>query len=983
VQRQTTNEGFFLSDIYPVNRYLTCGLILFIAVLAAPFAAAEPRLPTSDDVTFFREKVYPVLSSHCLKCHGGEKIKGGLDLTRRASLLKGGDSGPSLQVNNQTDPEKSHLLEMVSYRDADHEMPPAGKLSDAELATLREWVVRGAPYDPALEKPDATSSSSPKESPAHEWWAYLPLSHPAPPEGIAPHPVDRFINARLNEAGLHPASIANKTQLIRRATYDLIGLPPTPAEVDAFVADQAPDAWPRLIERLLASPHYGEKWARHWMDVIRYAETEGFEYDGNKDNIWRFRDYLIDAFNDDIPYERFVTEQIAGDEIIPPTRQSLTATGFFRVMQCDISPPDAMLAKYDVLADIVQVTGEAFLGMSLGCARCHDHKKDPLTQRDYYSFMSFFHGIRDYAISRNKPVVWADASDRDRLEKERTAKIAALDAKHARLSEVLTHATSDMEPIKDQPALIEPTAGKENAWSFVTSEPPSNWQAENFDPVDWKTEGTPDVAPGKPVWLRALFGVAEVPKVLHLDLAYAGDTEIFINGAVAFDGNSLPTGRRIIDLPPKAINQLHTGTNLVCIKTLRTTNDPPFPALRKGLSPHLRREGHLKKLGADALRIVNKEAGGDLLNLLKTNRTAWLDEAQREVGTPLSAVTEIAVPAQLHIHRRGNPAAKGDPVHPAYPAVLETATGQPSSAKVQRPDGQSSSGRRTTLAKWMTDPKNPLLWRVAVNRIWQHHFGRGIVASSTDFGRLGDQPSHPELLDWLARTFIKQGGSHKAMHRLIMTSHAYQRTATAPPEHGSKDPENVLLGRFPMRRLTAEEIRDSVLSVAGNLQTEIHGPPVHPPLPEEVLQTQSVPGRGWPKQTTTETSRRTIYVHVKRSLSLPLLAEHDQAPTDTPCAMRFVSTVPTQALGLLNSAFMDEHAALLAARLSKEAGQDTESAIRHGLKLALQREPHASEVLSLRKAHTAFIKEAGLSADDALRRIALILLNLNEFIYIE
>jgi hypothetical protein len=283
----------------------------------------------------------------------------------------------------------------------------------------------------------------------------------------------------------------------------------------------------------------------------------------------------------------------------------------------------------------------------------------------------------------------------------------------------------------------------------------------------------------------------------------------------------------------------------------------------------------------------------------------------------------------------------------------------------------------------MTDPKNPLLWRVAVNRIWQHHFGRGIVASSTDFGRLGDQPSHPELLDWLARTFIKQGGSHKAMHRLIMTSHAYQRTATAPPEHGSKDPENVLLGRFPMRRLTAEEIRDSVLSVAGNLQTEIHGPPVHPPLPEEVLQTQSVPGRGWPKQTTTETSRRTIYVHVKRSLSLPLLAEHDQAPTDTPCAMRFVSTVPTQALGLLNSAFMDEHAALLAARLSKEAGQDTESAIRHGLKLALQREPHASEVLSLRKAHTAFIKEAGLSADDALRRIALILLNLNEFIYIE
>ncbi len=942
-----------------------------------------PSISSADDARFFREEIHPILSSHCFKCHGGEKTKGGLDLTRRSSLVAGGDSGPSLDPSNPSDTSKSHLLEMVSYRDADHEMPPSGKLADSQLATLREWIRRGAPYDPSLEKTGPASSPQTTQLAPSDWWAYRAVAAIQPPAGNASNPIDRFLDARLSNAHLTSSPRASKEQLIRRASYDLLGLPPAPEEVDAFVADTADDAWPRLIERLLASPHYGEKWARHWMDVIRYAETEGFEYDGAKENIWRYRDYLIDAFNADIPYDRFVTEQIAGDEIPQPTRQSLTATGFLRVMQCDISPADAMLAKYDVLADIVQVTGEAFLGMSLGCARCHDHKKDPITQKDYYSFMSFFHGVKDYAITRNRPVIWADETDRARLEQLRASKLSALDATHDRLSNLLHRATSDLDPIKEQPALVEPESGKENAWSYSTSEPAPNWRAENFDPVEWKTSGSPDVARGNPIWLRALFGVSDVPKVIHLDLEYAGETEIFINGSPAFEGRSLPEGRRIIDLPPKAISLLHTGTNLICIKTLRAAGATAFPALRKGLSPHLRREGHLKKLGNDLLKPLNKEAGGDLLNLLKSNRTAWLEEAQREVGIPLNAVSEIPVPAQLHIHRRGNPAAKGDAVQPAFPTILQSLNDLPKTPSIQRIETRISSGRRLALATWMTDPKHPLIRRVAVNRIWQHHFGRGIVPSSTDFGRLGDQPSHPELLDWLANEFLRNGGSHKSLHRIIMTSDAYLRSSNATADQIAKDPENLLLSRFPMRRLTAEELRDSVLSVSGTLLQEMHGPPVHPPLPQEVLNTQSVPGRGWPKQSATETSRRTIYVHVKRSLSLPLLAEHDQAPTDTPCAMRFVSTVPTQALGMLNSDFMADHARLLADRVTKESGPDPETAIRHGLRLTLQRTPSQAEMSTVLTAHKAFRQQMALSPEDALQRVALLLLNMNEFIYLE
>ncbi len=987
----------------PMPRTAHLGIFFASAFVLAvlPLAAAPPtNTPkAASDAAFFREKVHPLLETHCFKCHGNGKTKGGLNLTRRDAVLEGGESGPAIQTG---DPDKSRLLAMLSYRDADHEMPPAGKLPPEDIALLAEWVARGVPFDPALEAAPAQAPArgEPLGQKPADWWAYKPLSHnPPPPSETASHPIDRFLNARLKAAGLPPAPPASRAQLIRRASYNLTGLPPTPEEVEAFTNDPAPDAWPRLIDRLLASPHYGEKWARHWMDVIRYAETEGFEYDQAKDHIWRYRDYLIDAFNDDVPYDRFVTEQLAGDELAPASEKTLAATGFLRVMQCDTSPADAVQARYDVLADIVQVSGEAFLGMSLGCARCHDHKKDPLTQKDYFSFMSFFHGLQDYAATRARPIIWLAPSENDRLEAERRKKLEALDTARLRLEALLLAATADLPPGRDQPELVAPAAGPENAWRFTTSEPPANWRAENgFDPKNWQSTGSPEPQTGRPVWMRALFGLAEVPKTLHLDFAYSGDTEIFLNGRPLFEGRALPGGRRTLELTPKTAPSLQTGLNVLAFKTSPATQGPVFPVLRLGPPPELRREAHLKKMEAGVLNALNKEAGGDLFTLLKNNRTAWFEECKRQLGIPINAVSERADPPPLHIHRRGNPNAKGEAVEPAFPAVLALGgaaqapmvarvharpgapggTG-PAQAGVERP----SSGRRTALARWMTDPSNPLLSRVAANRIWQHHFNRGIVPSSTDFGRLGELPSHPELLDWLAGEFIRSGWSHKAMHRLLMTSDAYQRSCAASETQLATDPDNLLLWRFPMRRLTSEEIRDSVLSVSGVLRRELHGPPVYPPLPREVLETQSVPGRGWPLQTREQAARRSIYVHIKRSLSVPILAEHDQAPTDTPCAMRFVSTVPTQALGMLNSAFMDEHAALFAERLTAAAGPALEPVLRLGLRLSLQREPAPEELAHLLQTHSSLCAQSGVDAPTALRRLALLLLNLNEFLYLD
>jgi hypothetical protein len=972
------------------------GRPLRLALAALSFATSSllaqtaPAPSSAEAEAFYRDKVHPLLKQHCVKCHGGEKIKGGLVLTSRQALLKGGENGSSIDPSN---PAKSLLLDMMSYRDGDHEMPPAGKRPPEELEILRQWIALGAPFDPALEaKPVQTADAHPAPPSAKDgaqWWAYQPVKPPtlpaAPQNGPTPNPVDVLLSQSLAKAGLHPNGRAPKAQLIRRAFYDLTGLPPSPAEVERFVADPAPDAFARLVDSLLAKPQYGEKWARHWMDLVRYAESEGFERDSDKEHIWRYRDYLIEAFNKDLPYNQFLTEQLAGDELPKPTRESLTATGFLRLMQYDDEPADRLLAKYDLLADNVLVTAETFLGMSLGCARCHDHKKDPLSQKDYYSFMAFFHGMRDYGATRHQPVMWVAEEERARLAQERRQQIEALDREyHPRAQALLDWLAAKPAPAAKpptpaaDPVLVRPQAGPENAWRHTAADPGPHWRAENFNAEPWSIASETPAKAGQPIWMRARFGLSEVPAKFGLEIHYAGDTEVFLNGSSVFRAPNLPPGKRFLDLSklPKLKNALHTGSNVLAIRT-SLTRDGALPAISfyQGESPI-----------QTAARLLNgpkaPELKAALLALKPCDSVPWLELVEKPLGTPLSAVSENgATPEPLAIHKRGSPQNLGDPVVPAYPAVLSAATA-PVPAQIV-PRGKTSSGRRLALAEWMVRPENPLVSRVLVNRLWQHHFGRGIVPSSNEFGRLGETPSHPELLDYLAHRFVQNGWSLKAMHRLLMNSEAYQRSSTASPESLAKDPDNRLLWRYPMRRLTAEELRDSLLTASGTLRLDPFGPPVYPPLPAAVLETQSRPGAGWPKQTSEQSARRSVYVHVKRSLSVPLLSNHDQATTDSPCAMRFTSTVPTQALGMLNSEFMEEQASLFAKRLQREAGDTPEAQIRRGLQLAFQRPPAPKEIALCLTTLRKFQTELQLPPQEALQRVALLLLNSNEFLYLD
>jgi hypothetical protein len=821
------------------------GLSAGILLLSLPVRAAEPTAETTAEaMRFFESRVRPVLINHCFKCHADKKQRGGLRLDSRAALLAGGDRGTAVLPGK---PEESLLVHAVRYED-ELKMPPSKKLSREQIADLTQWVRMGAPWPGPAVASAAGKSVFQVTAQDRAHWAFQPVHRPPIPavkdRQWVRNPIDAFILAKLEAKGLAPNPAATKRALIRRVYYDLTGLPPTPREVEQFASAAAPDAYEKLIDSLLASPRYGEKWGRHWLDLVRFAETNSYERDGRKPNAWRYRDYVIRSFNDDKPYPRFVREQLAGDEMPDSGADGIIATGYYRLGIWDDEPTDPLQSRYDGLDDIVASTGQVFLGLTFDCARCHDHKIDPIPQKDYYRLLAFFHNITHY---RNG-------------------------------------GPSDERPIDTGAAGKRLHEDRIRAWEQKCDE------------------------------LRAALKTFETDfRKLHEQIH----------------------GRRV---EPQELARL------------------------------IRSEG-AKLLGVERYERYSEQRR-ELQRLLRTPAAGEMALCVTETG-PHAPETFVLL--------RGNPHVKGDKVEPAFPLILGGVE-PPVPAPVP---GGKTTGRRLVLANWIAAPDNPLTARVIVNRIWQYHFGRGLVRSASNFGLQGDKPTHPELLDWLADEFVRRGGNMKAMHRLILLSNAYRLSSGANERALSADPPNDLFWRFDMRRLTAEEIRDSILVLGGTLNVKMHGPGVYTPIPAEVLAGQSMPGNGWGQSPVEEQRRRSIYVHVKRSLLTPILERFDTAETDRSTPVRFVTTQPTQALALLNGDFVNQQAALFADRLRREAGPDLRKQVALALNLATARPPCESEIDRGIELITALQSKERLSEQAALRSFCLVVLNLNEFVYLD
>lgn len=808
----------------------------------------ELSSPLDDD--FYLNHVKPILTKHCLECHGASSndIRGGLALTSRSSIIAGGDSGEAVDFD---DIEESLLLLAVNYEV--YEMPPTGKLPQAEIDVLTKWVKMGLPF-PASEEVeiDLSMHAVPEvNEQTKKFWSFQPVVRPAVPEITVPevfngseNPIDAFIAQRLVDANLRPAPSASRQQLIRRAYYDLIGLPPSVQEIQDFENDPDPEAFSRLVDRLLDSPHYGEKWGRHWLDLVRYAESNSFERDGTKPFVWRYRDYVIQAFNEDKPYDQFLVEQLAGDELEDRTKQTLIATGYYRLGAWDDEPADPLQAKFDELDDIIATTAQTMIGLTVDCARCHDHKIDPIPIDDYYRFAAFFENIRRYGVRSHESVEAAsirsvpDEAPEEQLQ-QHTAAVAR-----------------SQTVIDEIEAIVKP----------------------DFQPVEHEEFNYPE------------------NRVRLIELRQG----------------------KLLD--ENQVRQYRRAT---------------------------RRLQQLQKSPPGEIRILTvKEEGA------------------------------IAIPSYVRV--RGNAAVQGKEVEPGFLSILS-----PPEPEIVPSIHQESAGRRLALARWMTQPDHPLTARVMVNRIWQYHFGRGLVRSASDFGFQGTPPTHPELLDWLAAEFVSRGWSIKQMHRLMMNSQAYQMSGRFDAAAYEADPQNDLFWRFDLRRLTAEEIRDSILAVTGQLNLEkMFGPSVFVELPPEVLAGQSMPGQGWGNSTEIDQRRRSIYIHLKRSLPVPILSINDAADTDNTCPVRFITTQPTQSLTMLNSQFTNRQAQHFADAVMDIADTST-AQVTEVLRRVMQREPAEDEVQRGVELIEQLKAEESLNSQQALQAFCLLALNLNEFVYLD
>jgi mono/diheme cytochrome c family protein len=921
---------------------MTILIALFAFVGSTRADDATSARPDPALVEFFEGKVRPILETHCINCHGSTKQKAGLRLDSRAALIKGGDSGPTIEPGR---PESSRLIEAVNHS-ADLQMPPKGKLKGGEVEALSKWVRDGAvwPEAPADVRAASNAESWTITPQDRAFWAFRPVENPAIPgvkdESWPRGAIDRFVLEQLEAKGLHPVAQADKRALIRRSTFDLIGLPPTPEEVEAFVTDESPEAFAKVVDRLLANPHYGERWGRHWLDVARYGEDQAHTFEARMyPNGYKYRDWVAKALNDDMPYDRFVVEQVAGDLVEGPGRDDrLAALGFFA-----LGPVYYGGAVYDELDDRVDTLTRGFLGLTVACARCHDHKFDPIPTSDYYALAGIFSSTayKEYPTAPPEVVAAFEKSKAD--IKGKTAEVAAfLKAESTRWTASSTANDSARYML--------------GAWNFLnkrkarpdlsTAEFAKGEKLETLFLDRWVKYLEPkpdDKRPYLARWRKLVAG--QDPK---LDLSGDETAKAEAGKVAAAFGDYVRT--------TLALRDALEAQRIAAMANAAEGSPPSLPVFG-GPEADVVNELTSSPDGLFALpkgQAAERYLAAEVKAALKGKR-AELEKLKKDAPAMYPVVHSLAEganPSNMKVFLRGNPATPGPEAGRRFLSVLSP-EGSPAFA--------TKGSGRLELAKAIASPDNPLTARVMVNRVWEHHFGRGLVATPSNFGKMGERPSHPRLLDYLASRFVSGGWSLKALHREIMLSSTYQLAAMDDPSNAEVDPDNINLWRSNRRRLEVEPWRDAMLAVSGNLDTSLGGP-------SSDLNSAS-------------NRRRTYYAKISRHSLDGLLRLFDFPDPNLTADKRAVTAVPLQQLFVLNSEFMDRQARALAAKLMAGSGDDAEK-IRRAFPLLYARPATETEVTMA----VEFLSKGNDEPKGPLSKweqYAQVLLGSNEFLFVD
>ncbi len=943
-----------------------------------------------EGLEFFEQKIRPVLVERCYGCHSAraEKVKSGFLLDTREGLLSGGDRGPAIVPGS---PEKSLLVQAVRHAGEDLRMPPKKKLAPQEIADLEAWIRRGAP-DPR------SGAAGPKRSDPATFWSFQPLRRPEPPpvrdEAACRTPIDRFLQAKLEEKGLRPAPEADRLTLLRRVTFDLTGLPPTPEEIEGFAAD---GDLAKLVDRLLDSPRYGERWGRHWLDVVHYADTHGYDKDKRRPNAWPYRDRVIRALNGDLPWARFVREQLAGDVLFPGDPDALAATGFLAAgpwdfvghMEVKEGTSDKEQVRLLDRDDMVASAASSFLSLTVHCARCHDHKFDPIPQRDYYALQAVFAGVdRGDRPWREKPEATAKRQALEAAKKAAAARLAELDTKK---TPELRRLDEELKKLRaEQAAAKSPT----NGWHSAISATPDVTKWVQVDLGESLPIETVRLVPARPTDFQDSpgFGFPLRFRVeVSDDPAFAARETLADHSATDFPnpGNT----------PFVVAGKMARYVRVTALRLWMRNNDWVFALAEvqaESGGRNLAAGAAVSSLDSieagrwsrrhlvDGFDSRKKIAGGEGLEKAEAARKALYESlvdaetrASHEKAASEAAAVEKELkalpapdlvyaavpraPRTIHVLARGNVTA---PREAAAPGGLSVVRG----AEFRLDDPGAEGRRRAAFAEWVVHPGNALAWRSIVNRVWHHHFGKGLVDTPNDFGWNGGRPSHPELLDWLAVEFRDGGGSLKKLHRLILASAAYRRSSRTDPEAAKIDGDNRLLWRMNRRRLDAESVRDAILQASGALDLKMGGPGFDlfgfkdDHSPHYDYSTFDPAARP-------ETWRRTVYRFTVRSVPNPFLESLDAADPSLSVPARHATNTALQALAMLNDPFVVTESERMAARLAKEGGEPADRAVR--LLLGRPARPDEREALAAHAARRGWA--------DACR----VLLNANEFAFVD